>query len=56
MYDEQRVVAAVRMPVSVRDELRAAARDRDVSMSYLVNRAVTEFLCQLAAPDEDAIT
>lgn len=45
---EPRVTMAVRLPASLRDELRAAALARDVSVNFLVNRAVTDYLARLA--------
>ncbi len=50
IYDEPRVTTAVRIPPEVRDELHRVARARDVSVNYLINRAVEEFLPTLADP------
>ena len=49
IYDEPRVATAVRLPVSLRDELRQVARARDVSVNLLVTRAVTDLLMRLPA-------
>lgn len=51
LHDEPRVTTAVRLPLSLRDELHSAALSRDVSVNYLVNRAVVEFLQTLPDPD-----
>lgn len=51
-HNEPRVVAAVRLPVTVRDRLKEVAQERDVSVSYLVNRAVEELLASL--PEESS--
>ena len=48
IHEEPRVVAAVRLPVAVRDQLRRVASERDVSVSHLVNRAVEDLLEALA--------
>lgn len=47
IYDEPRVATAIRLPVSLRDELRAAASERDVSANLLVTRAVSQYLDHL---------
>ncbi len=51
MYDEPRVATAIRLPSSLRDELQAAAIERDVSVNFLVTRAVAAYLRQLPYPD-----
>lgn len=52
IHSEERVVSAVRFPVPLRDELHRVAASRDVSVNYLINRAVENLLEQLAAqPD-----
>ena len=45
--DEPRVVTAVRLPASLRDELARAAEERTVSVNLLVTRAVTHYLRSL---------
>lgn len=52
VYDEPRVTTAVRFPVGLRDELKLQASQRDVSLSFLVNRAVIEYLDRLQDPVE----
>jgi hypothetical protein len=49
VYAEPRVATAIRLPASLRDELLAAAAERDVSVNFLVTRAVTEYLSGLPA-------
>ncbi|MDP9386666.1 MAG: hypothetical protein M3Q48_01750 [Actinomycetota bacterium] len=46
-YDEPRVATAIRLPVSLREELQAAATERDVSVNLLVTRAVLDYLERL---------
>jgi hypothetical protein len=54
IYDEPRVATAIRLPASLRDELQAAATERNVSVNFLVTRAVLDYLRRLPAvgPDE----
>jgi hypothetical protein len=49
-YPEPRVATAVRIPVSLRDQLRAAAAERDVSANLLVTRALADYLERLPPP------
>lgn len=49
VYAEPRVATAIRLPASLRDELLAAAEVRDVSVNFLVTRAVKEYLRALPA-------
>lgn len=51
IYEEPRVATAVRLPASLRDKLRSAALERDVSVNYLVTRAVAEYLRGLPPPE-----
>lgn len=51
IYDEPRVATAIRLPASLRDELQAAAAERDVSVNFLVTRAVSDYLQRLPAVD-----
>ena len=53
IYEEDRVATAIRLPVTVHAELRRLARARDVSVNYLVNRAVDELLTGSPGPDEE---
>ena len=47
IYAEERIATAIRLPASLRDELRAAAVERDVSVNLLVTRAVSDYLSRL---------
>ena len=47
VYDEPRVATAIRLPTSLHEELQSAASARDVSVNFLVTRAVSTFLAQL---------
>jgi hypothetical protein len=47
IYEEPRVVTAVRLPESIHRRLHDAASDRDVSANLLVTRAVSELLDRL---------
>ena len=53
IYDEERVATAVRLPHSVHTELRRLARARDVSVNYLITRAVEELLANSPGTDAD---
>jgi predicted transcriptional regulator len=53
IYTEPRVATAVRLPSSLHDELQTAATARDVSVNFLVTRAVSAYLAQLPPPDAD---
>lgn len=53
IYDEPRVATAIRLPTSLRDELQTAAVERDVSVNFLVNRAVSDYLRRLPSPRVD---
>jgi hypothetical protein len=47
IYEEPRVATAIRLPTSLHGELQSAATERDVSVNFLVTRAVSAFLAQL---------
>ena len=51
IYDEPRIATAVRLPVSLRDRLDTVATQREVSINYLVVRAVSDYLRRLPPPD-----
>ena len=53
VYDEPRVATAIRLPTSLHGELQTAATERDVSVNFLVTRAVTAFLAQLPPAGTD---
>ena len=52
-YDEPRVATAIRLPVSLHEQLRTVAAERDVSVNYLVIRAVSAYLRDLPATGPD---
>jgi predicted transcriptional regulator len=52
IYDEPRIATAIRLPTSLRDELQEAATARDVSVNFLVTRAVADYLRRLPPPGE----
>jgi predicted HicB family RNase H-like nuclease len=54
IVDEPRVPTAVRLPTSLHDRLSGAARERDVSVNLLVNRAIQAYLDQLPPVEEVA--
>ena len=54
IYDEPRVATAIRLPSSLRAELQTVAMQRDVSVNFLVTRAVDSYLRQLPPVDGDA--
>jgi hypothetical protein len=43
VYDERRITTAVRLPESLHGWLKSAARERDVSVTYLVVRALEDY-------------
>jgi hypothetical protein len=53
IYDEPRVATAIRLPTSLHGELQTAATERDVSVNFLVTRAVSAFLAQLPPAGTD---
>jgi predicted transcriptional regulator len=53
IYDEPRVATAIRLPSSLRTELQTVAMQRDVSVNFLVTRAVANYLQQLPPADVD---
>ncbi len=53
LYHERRVATAIRLPVALREELRAAASARNVSANLLVTRAIQEYLERLGPHADD---
>jgi predicted DNA-binding ribbon-helix-helix protein len=53
VYDEPRVATAIRLPTSLHEELQSVASERDVSVNFLVTRAVSTFLAQLPAASSE---
>lgn len=49
LYEERRIATAVRLPVSLHDKLKRAAMSREVSVNFLLTRAVTAYLQRLEA-------
>ena len=54
--DDDRVSTAVRFPVELHQQLADAAQERDLSINWLVNRAVVDFLDRLLPLDEIILT
>lgn len=52
----ERVTTQVRFPPELYETLRAAADERDLSINYLVNAAVREFLDNLIPIEELRLT
>jgi predicted HicB family RNase H-like nuclease len=51
VYEEQRITTAVRLPKSTHQKLREEARERDVSVNYLIVRALERYFGALPQPD-----
>lgn len=47
VYDEKRVTTAVRLPAELHDRLRDAAEARDVSVNFIVIKALQDYLERL---------
>ena len=56
MAKSRRVAIAVRLPAATHRRLTQAAGERDVSINWLVNRAVVEFLDRLIPVEEFTLT
>jgi len=54
VYDEPRVATAIRLPTSLHEELQTVASQRDVSVNFLVTRAVSTFLAELPPAGQEA--
>ena len=50
IYEETRITTAVRLPESIHGWLKATARERDVSVTYLVVRALEDYRDRIAPP------
>ena len=48
----QTINTAIRMKPELHDALKAAAEEREVSINFLINRAVEDFLPRLIPVDE----
>jgi predicted HicB family RNase H-like nuclease len=44
VYDEPRISTAIRLPESLHERLKREALERDVSVNYLINRAIAQYL------------
>ena len=53
---KRRTATAIRFPGEIHDELVRAAEERDLSVNYLVVKAVQEFLPKLIPADELTLT
>jgi predicted HicB family RNase H-like nuclease len=53
---KQRTATAIRFPDGLHDQLKAAAEERDLSINYLVIKAVEQFLPRLIPADELTLT
>ena len=56
MAPKQRLTTAVRLPEELHQRLREAAYERDLSINYLVVKAVEEFLDNLIPAEELRLT
>ena len=54
IYEEHRVATAIRLPASGHAELRRLARARDVSVNYVITRAVEELLASSSGREDDS--
>lgn len=52
VYEQERVVTAVRMPKELQSRLHEAATERDVSANLLAVKAITDYLDRLIPADE----
>jgi predicted HicB family RNase H-like nuclease len=52
VYEEKRVPTAVRIPESLHRQLQAAADEREISVNFLIVRAIKKHLEQLPPLDE----
>jgi hypothetical protein len=56
VYDEPRVATAIRLPASLHEELQSVASEREVSVNFLVTRAVSAYLARLPPAEDEAGT
>jgi predicted HicB family RNase H-like nuclease len=56
MAAKPRTTTAIRFPEEVHEELRKAAEDFDLSINFLVVKAVEDFLSRLVPPEEFRLT
>ncbi len=43
-YQDERVTTAIRLPLDLQEAFRHLAEERDVSVNYLINRAMVRYL------------
>ena len=53
---KQRTATAIRFPDDLHDQLKRAADERDLSINYLVVKAVEQFLPRLIPAEELTLT
>jgi predicted HicB family RNase H-like nuclease len=53
---EHRVTTAVRLPPDLHDRLRRAAEERQVSVNYLIQKSLEDYLQRLIPIDEIDLT
>ena len=56
MATKARTTTAIRFPDELHEQLRIAAEERDLSINYLVVKAVEDFLPRLVPSDEFRLT
>lgn len=56
MHHENRITTAIRVPEGLHSELAAEADKRDVSVNFMVVRAIEDFLRRLLPADEMKLT
>jgi predicted transcriptional regulator len=56
MAPKTRTATAIRFSPETHERLRIAAEERDLSINFLVNRAVEDYLERLLPPDEMRLT
>jgi hypothetical protein len=52
VYDEPRIATAVRLPEQLHERIRKAAGERQVSVNFLVERAIERYLDQMVPAGE----
>lgn len=56
VHHEKRVTTAIRVPEDLHGQLARAAEERDLSVNYLVVRAIEDFLDRLIPAEEMKLT
>jgi predicted HicB family RNase H-like nuclease len=56
VHKEKRVTTAIRVPERLHSDLARAAEERDLSVNYLVVRAIEEFMDRLVPAEELKLT